>query len=215
MGLAPAPSSPPACFLAPAPRFPRLIRHHSTQSHAGVLPPVMSRPSLLRLEASPLESMDVPLGPPLVVLAAVVLAFSAQSWINSLLGGDQGLGAFLSDGAGFNKSGFKPRRRPITDERVVPGDGPLSGPDPLPWLKLPELDYVDVAGQPKKPNLPTPLSEPPPPSVERDEGVILAKLERLRGRMKIEVERGNFEDAKRIENELKRAMEEEGYDFSA
>ena len=22
--------------------------------------------------------------------------------------------------------------------------------DPLPWLKLPELDYVDVAGQPKK-----------------------------------------------------------------
>ena len=47
------------------------------------------------------ESFDVdmpPIGAPLVVLVAVILAFAAQSWINSLLGGDQGLGAFLSDG---------------------------------------------------------------------------------------------------------------------
>ena len=87
-----------------------------------------------------------------VVIVAVILAFSAQTWINSLVGGDQGLGAFLSDGSGFNKSGFKPRRRPITDEREIEGDPtkPLGGSDPLPWLKLPELDFVDVAGQPKR-----------------------------------------------------------------
>ena len=59
-----------------------------------------------------------------------------------MLGGEQGLGAFLSDGSGYNKSGFKPRKK--NEEEAS---------DPLPWLKLPEFDYVDVAGQPKKPKL--------------------------------------------------------------
>ena len=54
--------------------------------------------SSIRLHLSPL---DVPFEPPLVAIGALLLAFSAQSWINSLLGGDQGLGAFLSDGTGM------------------------------------------------------------------------------------------------------------------
>ena len=90
--------------------------------------------SSIQLHLSPL---DVPFEPPLVAIGALLLAFSAQSWINSLLGGDQGLGAFLSDGTGFNKSGFKQRkgkRRPITDERSVPDDPskPLGAGDPIP-----------------------------------------------------------------------------------
>ena len=85
---------------------------------------------------------DVPISTPFVLLAAVLLAVLAQSWINSMLGGEQGLGAFLSDGSGYNKSGFKPRKK--NEEEAS---------DPLPWLKLPEFDYVDVAGQPKKPKL--------------------------------------------------------------
>ena len=33
--------------------------------------------------------------------------------------------------------------------------------------------------------------------------------------MKVEVERGNLENAKRVENELEALMKENGYDFSA
>lgn len=154
-------------------------------------------------------------GAPVVVLAAIILAVAAQSWINSLLGGDRGLGAFLSDGTGFNKSGFKPRRRqrrPITDERTVPGDGdasgPLGSPDPLPWLKLPEFDYVDVAGQPTRPKRMEATSG------YSDESKVVERLEFLREQMKMAVERGNMEDAKRIEDELERIMKEQGFDFS-
>ena len=55
-----------------------------------------------------------------------------------MLKGERGLGAFLSDGSGFKKSGFRPL------------DGADMKTDPLPWLKLPELDFVDVAGQEKR-----------------------------------------------------------------
>jgi len=169
----------------------------------------------VHLEASPF--VDVPLDAPIVVCVAVLLAFFAQSWINSLLGGDQGLGAFLSDGKGFGNSGFKPRSRPITDERAIPGDitKPLGGPDPLPWLKLPELDYVDVAGQPKKPKRARRPMKEMLPSMGRDDSKVISKLESLREKMKVEVERGNLENAKRVENELEALMKENGYDFSA
>ncbi|KAL7543806.1 hypothetical protein ACHAXR_013148 [Thalassiosira sp. AJA248-18] len=206
-------SSSPYCFIAPLPhssKSPSYRLSTPVYRHLPVSPP------LLQLGASsPLDAFDVPLGAPLVVLIAAILAFSAQSWINSLLGGDQGLGAFLSDGGGFNRSGFKPRRRPISDERAVPGDTtkPLGGADPLPWLKLPEFDYVDVAGQPKKPKrMQQPLK---PPSMTRDESEVMAKLLSLREQMKMEIERCNFEDAKRIESELEKIMKEEGYDYSA
>ena len=124
------------------------------------------------------------------------------------------MGAFLSDGSGFNKSGFKPRRRPTTDERGIAGD--QTRPDPLPWLKLPELDFVDVAGQPKRPK---PQQQPteegvPPSSARRDGTEITAKLEMLRAQMKTEVEQGNLEYAKRIEDEMLQLMKEEGFDFN-
>ena len=182
----------------------------------GVNP--LRSPSLHYLEASPLDQFDLPIGAPLVVLVAAILAFSAQSWINSLLGGDQGLGAFLSDGSGFKKSGFKPRRRPITDDRAIPGDVtiPLGGPDPLPWLKLPEFDFVDVAGQPKKPKqMQQSMREGKSPSSSRNESDVLAELEFLREQMKMEIERGNLEDAKRIESELERIMKKEGFNYSS
>ena len=121
---------------------------------------------------------------------------------------------------GFNKSGFKPRsRRPITDERSIPGDTtkPLGGDDPLPWLKLPELDYVDVAGQPKGPNQQTKqtmkTTEAFLSTAVRGESDGIAKLEMLRVQMKAAVDRGDLEDAKRIENELERIMKEEGYSY--
>eukprot|EP00429_Kryptoperidinium_foliaceum_P039094 CAMPEP_0176178424 /NCGR_PEP_ID=MMETSP0120_2-20121206/91422_1 /TAXON_ID=160619 /ORGANISM="Kryptoperidinium foliaceum, Strain CCMP 1326" /LENGTH=59 /DNA_ID=CAMNT_0017516577 /DNA_START=1 /DNA_END=177 /DNA_ORIENTATION=- len=56
-----------------------------------------------------------------------------------MLEGDQGLGAFLKDGSGYNKSGF---------QNIQGSKGKSS--DPLPWLKLPQLDFVEVSGQPNR-----------------------------------------------------------------
>jgi len=150
-----------------------------------------------------------PLAAPLAAIAALILVVAAQSWINQLIGGERGLGAFLSDGTGYNKSGFKPRKRGF----VLNEDRPLGGPDPLPWLKLPDLDFVEVAGQPSRKN-----------EISKQYGVdqdffksqtkIVAKLELLKAEMKMEVERGNMKKAKLTENELEILMKEHDYDFS-
>ena len=165
---------------------------------------------------------EVPFGVPIVVVAAAILAYSTQTWINSLLGGDQGLGAFLSNGTGFNNSGFKERRRvrrPMMDGVATPDDpsAPLGGPDPLPWLKLPEFDYVDVAGQPAKEKKPKVLRQPAAAEeklVEEESEIVIMKLEALRGRMKDEVEAGDLQSAKRTEDEMLKLMKDEGYDYS-
>ena len=78
------------------------------------------------------------LSPLAVVVLALVLLVSAQGFINTMLEGDQGLGAFLRDGSGYNRSGYRPN---------ASGDTDNSSKDPLPWLKLPKLDFVEVAGQ--------------------------------------------------------------------
>jgi hypothetical protein len=181
--------------------------HHTCRYARRSVPAYRPSPSIITpttslsigyFEASPL---DVPLGVPLVVFVAVLLAFSAQSWINSLLGGDQGLGAYLSDGYGFNRSGFKQRRRSSNDYGgVIPGDTskPLGGPDPFPWLKLPELDFVDVSGQPKTPKKMQQSVREANTANERNHSEVILQLDSLREQMKTEVERGNLEAAKRI-----------------
>ena len=70
---------------------------------------------------------------------ALLLGIAAQSFINQMLEGDQGLGSYLKDGSGYNKSGFR-----RVDKASMKND---EMNDPLPWLKLPKLDFVDVAGQ--------------------------------------------------------------------
>jgi hypothetical protein len=72
-----------------------------------------------------------------LVVGVIGLAAGAQGLINSMLKGDQGLSNFLSDGQGFSGSGYKPLNERTAGRR----------PDPLPWLKLPKLDFVEVAGQ--------------------------------------------------------------------
>ena len=85
---------------------------------------------------------DNPLLSPLaVVILALVLLFSAQTFINKMLKGDQGLGAFLKDGSGYNRSGYRPSNGKNADNNNADNN------DPLPWLKLPRLDFVEVAGQ--------------------------------------------------------------------
>lgn len=89
----------------------------------------------------------------------------------------------------------------------------------MPWLKLPEFDYVDVAGQSKKPKLQQlqkiqsdDLSDMSRDS--RNEAEIVSRLELLFAEMKKEVDNDNLIEAKRIELELEKIMEEEGYNFS-
>jgi len=87
-----------------------------------------------------------PMTTPLIVILALILLIASQTFINSMLSGDRGLAAFLRDGAGFQKSAFK-ERKPNAFGKVDAEDSSLSNKDPLPWLKLPELDFVEVKGQ--------------------------------------------------------------------
>lgn len=72
-----------------------------------------------------------------LIVLAIVLGLLSQILINSMLKGDQGLGAFLSDGKGYGNSKFKPCAKGKDTKKK----------DPLPWLKLPKFEYVEVAGQ--------------------------------------------------------------------
>jgi hypothetical protein len=86
------------------------------------------------------SSLETPELPNLLVPAvAFLLLVASQLFINQMLSGDQGLGAYLKDGRGVGRSSFRPLS--LEDKsRAVSND-------PLPWLKLPKLDYVQVAGQ--------------------------------------------------------------------
>ena len=124
---------------------------------------------------------------PLLVITALGLGVAAQGWINQQLDGDQGLGAFLKDGRGYSNSGF----RPVTDD-----DRAGSGQDPLPWLSLPRLDFVQVAGQ-----------------EETTEDVLLAQLEELRVEMNQQLAQGNVAEATAIRRKLESVMRENGIEF--
>ena len=84
----------------------------------------------------PIITLDS-ISPWFLVVLALGIGSTAQGLINKQLEGDQGLGAFLQDGRGYSNSAF----RPLLDDqdRAVQQD-------PLPWLKLPQLDFVEVVG---------------------------------------------------------------------
>lgn len=116
------------------------------------------------------------------------------------------MGAFLSDGSGYNKSGFKARSKKGTEDSAV-------SDDPLPWLKLPQLDYVDVVGQPKrsaKIKVEAPLNE----DYAQADAQIVSEMESLKEQMKIKVQEGDLVEAKKIEMELEKIMKKEGYEYS-
>jgi hypothetical protein len=127
---------------------------------------------------------------PILLIVAVSLFVASQGWINSLLSGDRGLGAFLSDGSGYSKSGF----RPVSKS----GDGKESeSEDPLPWLKLPRFDFVDVAGQ----------------DSSVSEEVVLKRLEELRVEMNDLLEQKKFREASAVRLTLEKLMKVNGVEF--
>jgi len=132
------------------------------------------------------DAFSVPILPLLVALG---VGIAAQTFINSMLQGDQGLAAFLSDGGGFNKSGFRPTKQKQSTTKKT---------DPLPWLKLPELDFVDVAGQEKV-------------LTERE---LMMKLERLRESMQTALNESREQDADSIQKELEQIMDTYGIEYT-
>jgi hypothetical protein len=82
------------------------------------------------------------------VIVALTIGALANGWIQRLLSGERGLGSFLSDGSGFQKSQFRPLSSNSLRSGTMQQDRAVSS-DPLPWLRLPKLDYVEVAGQKK------------------------------------------------------------------
>ena len=143
----------------------------------------------LRLLRSDLMYSDA-FSVPLLLMAAVVIGVAAQSFINQMIEGDQGLGAFLKDGSGYNKSGFRPRSKKKSAD---------SNDDPLPWLKLPTLDYVEVAGQQKANTL--------------NEEVILEQLELLRQNINTAMQEGRVEEAESIRIELEETMKSNNIEY--
>jgi len=138
--------------------------------------------------------------PTVLLVIALVLGIAANGWIQRMLSGDQGLGSFLSDGSGFNKSGFKP----VTGDE----DRAVSSGDPLPWLRLPKLDYVDVAGQEEdfeKGRLSN--------SSRNDDQALMTKLERLREEMNEKLGQGNVIEADALRKEIEQTMKENGVQY--
>jgi len=168
------------------------------------------RPSTSRLSSASaasdfvpdLLSTSGPLGTAAVVASALVLGIGAQTFINSMLNGDRGLGAFLSDGSGYGRSGFRPRNGGGNGGKDDGGDAPLGGSDPLPWLKLPDLDFVEVAGQEKV----TELGGLSP----EEERLLLARLEDMVETLRAELKAGNIKSADAIRAELEGTMEKYG-----
>ena len=143
--------------------------------------------------------------PPVLLVVALVLGIAANLWIQKLLSGKQGLGSFLSDGTGFNKSGFKPITTTGDDERAVSSD-------PLPWLRLPRLDFVDVAGQDKL------ILEDYEKGQLNDSNsaqydTVLVQLERLRERMNDALANGKVDEATALSKELEKLMKENDIQF--
>lgn len=140
------------------------------------------------LAESSLPMLDV--SPLLVVVIALGLGVAAQGFINQMLEGDQGLGAYLKDGSGYNKSGFRKVASSKT-EKVK---------DPLPWLKLPQLDFVEVAGQTNS---------------KIQEQQFLEELESLRQEMNEKLEQGKVLEASAIRDELESRMKEAGIEYKS
>ncbi|KAL3920052.1 MAG: hypothetical protein SGARI_007043 [Bacillariaceae sp.] len=143
------------------------------------------------------------LTPLLAAAVALGLLVAAQTFINQMLDGDQGLAAFLKDGSGYNKSGFQ--------ERGMIKKTQSTGKDPIPWLKLPQLDFVDVAGQEKQ----QPKMKPIVIVEENATAEVLEELEQLRLKLNRELQEENMEEAKRIRDQLERLMKKKGIQFTA
>lgn len=181
----------------PSHHDPSQARHH----HHGTFITVF-----FAHDSVPLDDADFRPLIPIVLTVALALGVAAQGWIQRMImtssassrrgrrdddrQEEGGLGAYLRDGRGYSKSGFK-----LSDtDRAVSSD-------PLPWLSLPKLDFVEVAGQEQQ-------------QQEEQEKLLLGRLETLRQTMNDKIKQGNQQEAEQLRIELEQLMEENDVDFS-
>jgi hypothetical protein len=148
---------------------------------------------------------DNPISSPLfIAIIAIILLIAAQSFINQMLEGDQGLGAFLKDGSGYNRSGYRPAANTRSNNRDNNNnDNDNDNNDPLPWLKLPRLDFVEVAGQQKQSLL---VGEEVEVEEDDEPQKVYEELERLKLKLNIELEKNS-----NINSNSNSSNEEEDY----
>ena len=150
------------------------------------------------------------LSPFFIVIVALVLLVGAQSFINTMLDGDQGLGAFLRDGSGYNRSGYRPNRSSDNTNN-----------DPLPWLKLPRLDFVEVAGQAEEAQVQREQQEKVYDELDRLRLALNRELENVRKRRQerdlsgIEIENNSDDmaEARRLQMKLEALMTAYGIEY--
>ena len=174
---------------------PTRIRPRRLMRQARGGPPIIDRANhhlIVSSAADPFTETVIEFPPWAIVLVAVVLGVATQNFINQMLRGDQGLGSFLRDGSGYNRSAFTSVTKTSRDRQ-----------DPLPWLKLPQLDYVDVAGQEGKKS-----------STDND-AAVPGELERLRLEMNAQIEQGNYSAARAIRDDLEKRMKDYGMEYTA
>lgn len=145
-------------------------------------------------------------GPVVLVPLALFLGIAANGWIQKLLSGKQGLGGYLSDGSGFNKSSFQPLGADDRDRAV--------SSDPLPWLRLPKLDFVQVAGQTEQDHEDFETGRLFGGSNnDRNDGVIFRELETIRSQLQQKVQENDLESATILKGKLERIMSENGIEY--
>ena len=222
-------SCPNSCWL-PIDSF------SSTTATATFLQGRRRTPTFLHLQGYEADLMPSIATPFTITIVALTIGVAAQTFINKMLEGDQGLGAFLSDGTGFNKSGYRPSSSSKGNNSRSTVDK-----DPLPWLKLPQLDFVEVAGQPPPPpkglqfsenkkkkirteknqieitgmNIPT-IDSIPSTSTDPSTAAtgVYEELEQLRIRLVREVQEENVKEATKLQKLLEQRMKEEGIQFT-
>ena len=161
---------------------------------------------------------DNPISSPLsIAIIAILLLIAAQSFINQMLEGDQGLGAFLKDGKGYNKSGYRPATSTRSNGDNINND---DNNDPLPWLKLPRFDFVEVAGQQQQSLL---LGEEVEVEEDEPQQRVYEELERLRLKLNIELEKNSSNinsykeedllEATRLRKKIERLMKIYGIEY--
>jgi hypothetical protein len=148
--------------------------------------------------------------PALVAVVALSLLIAAQSFINQMLEGDQGLAAFLKDGSGYNKSAFRSIKQQQQQQTSLSSS---SSKDPLPWLKLPQLDFVDVAGQEKSPPRRKQIEIIEQVQVSDNMEGVYQELEQLRLKMNRELQEENIDEAKRMQSQLEKLMNDYGIEY--
>jgi hypothetical protein len=90
---------------------------------------------------------------------------------------------------------------PVDEDRAVSSD-------PLPWLRLPKLDYVEVAGQKDQAREDFELGRS---MVSSDPSLV--QLEDLRVRMNQKLAQGDVDAAESLRQQLEAKMKEGGFEY--